>query len=193
MMDKVVDSFLQEALNPAEIWRMYVGTRTPLEFMNSFHTPEPRDCAEAFVGRLPHVFGVMRRQTWRESFESPMQLGRELVAGAIWSHLEETREDWEPYLNQQPPRAPEPEPEPVVEAVAAWTEAAAEEDSASAEAASAQRYAPPVVEAATEVAAPEAAVAPEEIATPEAPMALEEAAAPEAPSAPEGAEGAEQV
>lgn len=104
-----MDAILEEKLSVDDFWRVYVGEITPLEFMNRMYSPEIDACVEAYVNELPDLFGIVRRQSWRDSFEAPTQFRRGEVAAAICEKLEKTEAEWRPHLNQRP--AP---PEPVV-------------------------------------------------------------------------------
>lgn len=102
-----MDAMLEEKLSVDEFWQIYVGNATPLEFMNRLTTPEIDGAVDEYVNALPDLFGIVRRQSWKLSFEAPIQFRRGEVASAIREKLEKTEAEWRPHLNQRPP-APVP-------------------------------------------------------------------------------------
>lgn len=100
-----MDAMLSEELTPEGFWRVYVGEASPLTFMNRLHSPDPQEAAAEYVGKLPHIWGIVRRYTWKSSFEAPWQFRKEEIATALAAHLEATEAEWRPRLDQS---APEP-------------------------------------------------------------------------------------
>ena len=106
-----MDAMLEEKLDVDGFWAAYVGNLSPLEFMNRSYSPEIDDCVAEYVAALPALFGIVRRQTWRESFAAPWQFRRGEVAAALTQKLEATEAEWRPHLKQRP----RPEPSAPVE------------------------------------------------------------------------------
>jgi len=114
-----MDAMQSEGLTPEGFWRLYVGEASPLTFMNRLHSPDPREAAEEYVAKLPHLWGIVRRYTWKSSFEAPWQFRKGEIAAALTAHLEATEDEWRARLDQSPPEpyappveyAPTPMPE----------------------------------------------------------------------------------
>jgi hypothetical protein len=99
-------------MNTNEMWQAYLGDTTPVSIFERYQTHDAWEAAQRAADDLPDVFGILRRGTWKDSFQQGEQYNRETVAVALWQHLEETREDWEPSLPELKAPAPAPEPEP---------------------------------------------------------------------------------
>lgn len=97
-------------MNPNDMWQAYMGNTQPVSLFERFQTHDAWTCAQQAAQQLPALYGIVRRRTWRDSFQPGEQFTRETVAVALWQHLEDTREDWEPNLPELKPAAPEPEP-----------------------------------------------------------------------------------
>lgn len=106
-----MDAMLDEKLDVDGFWAAYVGNQSPQEFMNRSYSPEIDACVAEYVEGLPAVFGIVRRQTWRDSFSAPWQFRRGEVAAALTQKLEATEAEWRPHLKQRP----RPEPSAPVE------------------------------------------------------------------------------
>ena len=98
-----MDAILSEGLTPEGFWRAYVGEASPLTFMNRLHSPDPREAAEEYVAKLPHLWGIVRRYTWTASFEAPWQFRKGEISAALTEYLEATESEWRPRLDQSPP------------------------------------------------------------------------------------------
>ena len=108
-----MDAMLDEKLDLDGFWAAYVGNMTPLEFMNRQYSPDIRECVAEYVSLLPQLFGIVRRQTWKEAFGAPSQFRKDAVLAALVDKLEMTEAEWRPHLNQRPRPEPAPEPAPV--------------------------------------------------------------------------------
>ena len=97
-----MDAILEEKLDTEGFWSAYVGNITPLEFMNRLYSPDLHASAEEYVASLPNLFGIVRRQSWRDAFGAPCQFRKGEVLSAIVEKLEATENDWRPHLNQRP-------------------------------------------------------------------------------------------
>lgn len=105
-------------MNTKDFWRTYTGGMQPAELIIQFQSRNPKRCAEHYAARMPGMFGIMRRNTWKESFRAPVQHVREEIASALAAYLDETRAEWEPIVaeydrqaaetrrNNPPPPAP---------------------------------------------------------------------------------------
>lgn len=105
-----MDAIQTENLSPEGFWRAYVGEASPLTFMNRLHSPDPREAATEYVLKLPHLWGIVRRYTWKASFEAPWQFRKEEIIAALAAHLEATEAEWLPRLDQSAPDEPAPVP-----------------------------------------------------------------------------------
>jgi len=98
-------------MSPAEFWTEYVGSVSPREFLAQARTRRlgtPEELVRDYVARLPAVYGLVLRGTWRNTF-STYPYSREQVEGALVEYLEETRPDWEPaWTEAATAAAPEP-------------------------------------------------------------------------------------
>jgi hypothetical protein len=108
-----MDAMLDEKLDVEGFWAAYVGNFSPLEFMNRQYVPEIDEAVAAYVAGLPQIFGIVRRQSWRDAFGAPIQFRKEEIISALVEKLEATEAEWRPQLNQRPA----PVPAPVVEDV----------------------------------------------------------------------------
>lgn len=109
-----MDAILDEKLDVEGFWAAYVGNFSPLEFMNRQYVPEIDEAVYAYVAGLPQIFGIVRRQSWRDAFGAPIQFRKDEIIFALVEKLEATEAEWRPQLNQRPA----PLPAPVVEYVA---------------------------------------------------------------------------
>lgn len=83
-----------------DIWDTYVGTISPLEFMYKHRTNEPAVGVKKYLKEYPKFFGIVRRNNWRETFCSPIQLNREEIECALTTHIHNSRSEWENQLEQ---------------------------------------------------------------------------------------------
>ncbi len=77
------------------MWNTFVGDETPAQFMRRQGSLDVEACVQAYIRQLPHVHGIVRTESWRETFRAPEQYTRQHVATALRGHLEETRPEWE--------------------------------------------------------------------------------------------------
>lgn len=103
-----MDAMLDEKLDVEGFWAAYVGNFSPLEFMNRQYVPEIDEAVAAYVAGLPQIFGIVRRQSWRDAFGAPIQFRKEEISAALVEKLEATEAEWRPQLNQRPAPAPAP-------------------------------------------------------------------------------------
>jgi hypothetical protein len=112
---------------PEEIWTQYTGGETPREFIVRLSASSADAAVDAFLDSLPDVYGIVRLQNWKQSFENPWQLRRNQVREGLLTHLERHHESWWDALRDEDdtpaslPPAPAPS-EADVSAVEAATE-----------------------------------------------------------------------
>lgn len=96
------------------MWQAYLGNTNPVSLFNRFRTKDAWECARRAAEELPSLYGILRRRSWKDSFQPGPQYTREMVCVGLFQHLEDTREDWEPSLPQVFPAFNDPPPTPVV-------------------------------------------------------------------------------
>ncbi|MBI1317656.1 MAG: hypothetical protein GC168_01745 [Candidatus Hydrogenedens sp.] len=79
----------------ADIWRVYVGDASPLEFLRQQGASTLEACVESYVDPLPRFEGIVRRATWTSAFRAEYQLRSQEVIRGLLEHLEHTRSEWE--------------------------------------------------------------------------------------------------
>jgi hypothetical protein len=87
-------------MKPQDFWNLFADGLTPAEFVYPMQCTDPEECVGRYFAARPTVYGVVRRKTWRETFEAERQFTHEVVASGLIAYLEETREEWEPLLEQ---------------------------------------------------------------------------------------------
>jgi hypothetical protein len=98
-----------------DFWTIYVGEESPADFMQRHGTQSPEEGVARFMEQHPDVLGIMRRNSWKETFQAPVQFTCESVSRALITYLEETREQWAQPQDAMP-ASPAPPPEaPVVQ------------------------------------------------------------------------------
>lgn len=111
-----------------DFWKLYMGDTSPAEFMSRFQSRNPSRVVDRHVRRMPGVYGIVRQQSWRDTFLAPEQFTRERVISGLTAYLEETRTEWEAAIKDLP-APPEQEEEPVFEdAEIAYTPGCEEEN-----------------------------------------------------------------
>jgi len=87
-----------------DYWQTFVGTATPEEFLRSVGTADPELGLERFLEERGHFCGVVNQGTWESTFAATEQYHLLSVRIYLQSYLEETREEWQPALEAQPPK-----------------------------------------------------------------------------------------
>ncbi|MBI2433084.1 MAG: hypothetical protein HYV26_09460 [Candidatus Hydrogenedentes bacterium] len=95
-------------MTPEQCWYEYVGNELPETFLRRIGGRDPGACVRLFMGRLPHVYGLSLRGTWRRTFAAGEQQPKTLVGNYLVAYLEETREQWEPVVQDLPELPPAP-------------------------------------------------------------------------------------
>ncbi len=86
-------------MKPIDFWKTFVGDDTVSAFMCAGNTPDPNRRVEQHVAELGTVYGIVRQNSWQDTFSAPQQYPRAVVAANLQAHLQETREEWEAVLH----------------------------------------------------------------------------------------------
>ena len=90
-------------MDTKQYWQAYVGEDTPQDFLRKMGARDPEAAVAVHMQRLPSVFGLAQRDSsWVKTFSAPEQPSRSMVNGLLVSYLEETRETWEPEVQDLP-------------------------------------------------------------------------------------------
>lgn len=87
-----------------DYWQTIVGPVTPEEFLRTYGTADPELGLERFLEDRGHFCGVVNQGTWVNTFVATEQYQLLTIRIYLQSYLEETREDWQPALEAQPPK-----------------------------------------------------------------------------------------
>ncbi|HNR33333.1 MAG TPA: peptidylprolyl isomerase, partial [Candidatus Hydrogenedentes bacterium] len=90
-------------MTPEAFWKAYVGDRSPREFLERRQGRSLRDFVDSYLSQVPHLYGIVQRGTWRETFAAVPQWRRDEVAVGLLSFLEAHREEWEGMETAPPP------------------------------------------------------------------------------------------
>lgn len=96
--------------------------------MCRFEARSPVWCVDRYLAQVGDFYGLVRCQTWRDTFSADYQWQKAEVRIALIAYLEETREEWEPVMAElekelEAKRAIE---QRAAEEAAAWAEREAE-------------------------------------------------------------------
>jgi hypothetical protein len=75
-------------------WQGYVGGQTPRQFLEHWHDCSLNDYVGAYVSQLPHLFGVVLRAKWKDTFGGAEQPRRSDVTAGLLGYLEAHRDEW---------------------------------------------------------------------------------------------------
>lgn len=81
-------------MTPKQYWTLYADDMPPAEFVWTFGKGDLDASVEEYLRRRAHLHGVVRRGTWKETFQAKEQLNRSCVATGLKVHLEETKQSW---------------------------------------------------------------------------------------------------
>jgi flagellar biosynthesis GTPase FlhF len=87
--------------NNEDLWKIYTGDMSTADFMCSFRSRSPEKCVALFLRDCGHVYGIVRRGNWRETFAAEAQYQRQVVFNTLLARLEEKREEWEPAVEEK--------------------------------------------------------------------------------------------
>ena len=87
-----------------DYWQTIVGPVTPEEFLRAYGTADPELGLERFLEERGQFCGVVNQSTWVSTFEATEQYHVLTVRVYLESYLDETREEWQPALEAQPPK-----------------------------------------------------------------------------------------
>ena len=87
-------------MKPIDFWKMFVGDDTVGAFMCGGSTPDPSRRVEQYVSELGTVYGIVRQNSWQDTFSASQQYPRAVVTANLQAYLQETREEWEAPLRE---------------------------------------------------------------------------------------------
>ncbi len=79
---------------PKDFWQQYVGSMTPSAFLKISGVYSPYRAVEKHLRKLSTFYGIVRRNTWKETFNEPLQFTFEEVYWEIIAYLKETENEW---------------------------------------------------------------------------------------------------
>jgi len=83
-----------------DFWNTYTGNLTPAELVWQFGKGDPITAIWAFRKHSPSMYGILRRNTWQETFASKEQYNRERIGFALITYLEINRDAWEEQVKE---------------------------------------------------------------------------------------------
>ncbi len=94
-MDKDEQKKMNPALwEPSDFWLNYVGNMPPAAFLKISGVYSPFRAVEKHLKKLSTFYGIVRYNTWKETFSRPLQFTFEEVYCGIIAYLKETEDDW---------------------------------------------------------------------------------------------------
>lgn len=79
---------------PKDFWEQYIGSLTPSAFLKISGVYSPYRAVEKHLRKLSTFYGIVRRNTWKETFSSFLQFNYEEVYWGIIAYLKETESEW---------------------------------------------------------------------------------------------------
>ncbi len=89
-----------------DYWNTFVGEESPELFMRGYGSADPELCVARFLEERGQLYGVVNQGSWVKTFSMPEQHQSLSVKVYLLSYLDETREDWHPALEANPPNTP---------------------------------------------------------------------------------------
>ncbi len=89
-----------------DYWNTFVGEETPESFMRNFGSADPELCVARFLEERGQLYGVVNQGSWVKTFSMPEQHQTLSVKVYLLSFLDETRDEWRPALEANPPSTP---------------------------------------------------------------------------------------
>ena len=89
-----------------DYWNTFVGEDTPESFMRNYGTSDPELCVARFIEERGQFYGVVNQGSWVKTFAMPEQHHCLSVKVYLLSYLDETRDEWHPALEANPPSTP---------------------------------------------------------------------------------------
>ncbi len=83
-----------------DFWNIYAGGYSPAEFVWRFGKGNAAVSVKEYTNSCPAMYGIVRSNTWKETFATAEQYNRERVSAALLTHLELTRETWESHVQE---------------------------------------------------------------------------------------------
>lgn len=87
-------------MDPTEIWNNYVQHLTPAELVWKYGQGDPLKAVREYLAKRPCFFGIVRRETWQETFKAVPQYNKESVAAGLLTFLLQTETDWRPEVEE---------------------------------------------------------------------------------------------
>ncbi|HOV33525.1 MAG TPA: hypothetical protein PLX23_09205 [Candidatus Hydrogenedens sp.] len=79
---------------PNDFWLNYVGNMNPSAFLKISGVYSPFRAVEKHLKKLSTFYGIVRRNTWKETFSQSLQFTFEEVYYGIIAYLTETEDEW---------------------------------------------------------------------------------------------------
>ncbi len=79
-----------------DYWNIYVGSMTAAEFVWRYGKGDMEESVREYLRQRPAFFGIVRRDSWRDTFLAVDQHNQEVVASALMVVLDESRDVWTP-------------------------------------------------------------------------------------------------
>ncbi len=79
---------------PKDFWAQYIGAMTPSAFLKISGVYSPYRAVEKHLRKLSTFYGIVRRNTWKDTFSGPLQFNYEEVYWGVIAYLKETENEW---------------------------------------------------------------------------------------------------
>lgn len=89
-----------------DYWNTFVGEESPESFLRNYGTADPELCVSRFLEERGQFYGVVNQGSWVKTFSMPEQHHCLTVKVYLLSYLDETRDEWHPALEANPPSIP---------------------------------------------------------------------------------------
>jgi hypothetical protein len=89
-----------------DYWNTFVGEESPESFLRNYGTADPELCVSRFLEERGQFYGVVNQGSWVKTFSMPEQHHCLTVKVYLLSFLDETRDEWHPALEANPPSIP---------------------------------------------------------------------------------------
>jgi hypothetical protein len=87
-----------------DYWQSIVGEQTPEEFLRAYGTADPELGLERFLEDRGQLYGVINQGSWSDTFAAEKQHDVLTARVYLLSYFEDTREEWQPAVEAQPPK-----------------------------------------------------------------------------------------
>ena len=89
-----------------DYWNTFVGEESPESFLRNYGTADPELCVSRFLEERGQFYGVVNQGSWVKTFSTLEQHHCLTVKVYLLSYLDETRDEWHPSLEANPPSTP---------------------------------------------------------------------------------------